>query len=133
MPQRIRIISAEVPEPPAERWSNCLRVGDTVFVSGMTARSADGQSVLGVDAYTQSKAIFAKIKHLIVAAGGEIDDVAKLTIYVTDIKDNVGVWKARAEFFSGHFPTSTLVQVAALASPVLLVEIDAVAMVEPAQ
>jgi enamine deaminase RidA (YjgF/YER057c/UK114 family) len=54
-------------------------------------------------------------------------DVVKVTIYVTDIKNNTKVWKARAEVFSGNFPASTLVQVAALASPEIKVEIEAIA------
>ena len=56
-----------------------------------------------------------------------MSDVIKVTIYVTNIRNNTKVWKARAEFFKGNFPTSTLVQVAALAAPEILVEIEAIA------
>jgi len=54
-------------------------------------------------------------------------DVVKVIIYVTNIKNNTKVWKARAEFFSGNFPVSTLVEVRALAAPEILVEIEAIA------
>ncbi len=54
-------------------------------------------------------------------------DVMKVTIFVTDITQREKVWQARREFFTGNFPASTLVQVAALAAPSLKVEIDAVA------
>ena len=54
-------------------------------------------------------------------------NVVKVTIFVTDITQREKVWQARREFFSGNFPASTLVQVAALADPSLKVEIDAVA------
>ena len=54
-------------------------------------------------------------------------DVVKITVYVKDINQRHGVWKARQEHFSGDFPTATMVQVAALANPVYQVEIDAVA------
>jgi enamine deaminase RidA (YjgF/YER057c/UK114 family) len=54
-------------------------------------------------------------------------DVVKVTIFLTNIKNNTKVWKARAEVFSGNFPASTLVQVAALAAPEILVEIEAIA------
>src|SRR5689334_23880250 len=50
------------------------------------------------------------------AAGGKMADVVKVTIFLTNIKNNTKVWKARAEVFSGDFPASTLVQVAALAA-----------------
>lgn len=58
-----------------------------------------------------------------------MDDVVKLVIYVTDMADNKLVWKARREFFKGDFPTSTLVQVAGLATPEILLEITAEAHV----
>jgi 2-iminobutanoate/2-iminopropanoate deaminase len=118
--------SSEVPEPPPQTWSNCLVHGDQVFVAGMTAAFGD-ETAGGDSMYEQARAIFGKIKALIEAAGAQMDDVVKVNIFVTDIKRREEVWKARAEFFTGDFPVSTLVQVAALARPELLVEIEAVA------
>ena len=60
-------------------------------------------------------------------AGGNMADITTVTIFVTDIKEREKVWRARREFFSGNFPASTLVQVAALATPALKVEINATA------
>ena len=54
-------------------------------------------------------------------------DIVKVTIFVTDIRNREKVWQARREFFTGNFPASTLVQVAALANPSLKVEIESVA------
>jgi enamine deaminase RidA (YjgF/YER057c/UK114 family) len=125
--KRIRVTSPEVAEPPPGLWSNCIRVGDAVHVSGMTSRGADDATIEGRDAYEQAKIIFTKIKRLVEAAGGALNDVAKVTIYVTDIRQNGEVWRARREFFTGDFPASTLVQVSALAKPEMLVEIEAVA------
>ena len=71
--------------------------------------------------------IFTKIRNLLAAAGGSMADVVKVTIFVTDITQREKVWQARREFFTGNFPASTLVQVAALANPSLKVEIEAVA------
>jgi len=95
----------------------------------MTAwgRDADPKTLAGVDEYEQSKIIFGKIKGMLEAADGAMADVVKVTIFVTNIKNNTKVWKARAEFFKGDFPASSLVQVAALAHPEILVEIEAVA------
>ncbi|HXH10900.1 MAG TPA: Rid family hydrolase [Alphaproteobacteria bacterium] len=127
MPPKQRISSPHVPEPPPQTWSNCLVVGQQVFVAGMTARTGD--IVQGGDSmYEQAKATFTKIKHLIEAAGANMDDVVKVNIFVTDIKRREEVWKARREFFTGDFPVSTLVEVRALAAPELLVEIEAVAI-----
>lgn len=126
--QRIR--SPEVAEYPEGHWSNCLRVGDIVYVSGFTSRANDLKTIQGKDAYEQAKIIFTKIRHCIEAAGGAMNDVVKIVVYVTNMKDNTLVWKARREAFTGDFPCSTLVQVAALATPEILVEIDTVAHID---
>ena len=116
-----RVTAPEVPEPPPGTWSNCLVVDGVAYFAGMVGRGEP-------DEYTQAKAIFTKIGHLLKAAGGAPSDIVKVTIFVTDIKRREEVWKARREFFgTGKFPASTLVQVAALAEPSLKVEIEAVA------
>jgi enamine deaminase RidA (YjgF/YER057c/UK114 family) len=122
----VRATTAAVPEPAAETWSNCLVVDGVAYVAGMTARGRDQSGAIG-DEYAQSKEIFGKIRDLVEAAGGSMADVVKVTIFVTDITQREKVWQARREFFTGNFPTSTLVQVAALADPALKVEINAIA------
>jgi enamine deaminase RidA (YjgF/YER057c/UK114 family) len=121
----VRATSPEVPEPQPGTWSNCLVTNGIAYLAGLTAR--------GDDEYTQAKAIFTKMRHLIEAAGGTMADVVKVTIFVTDIKNREQVWKARQEFFTGNFPASTLVQVAALADPSLKVEIESVAFIGASQ
>lgn len=122
-----RVVSPDVPEPPPERWSNCLVSDGIAYVSGMTARGLDAKALASMDEYEQSKVIFAKIKGMVEAANGTMADVVKITVYVTNIKNNVKVWAARREFFTGDFPASTLVEVSALAAPEILVEIEAIA------
>ena len=121
-----RVTSAQVPEPAPGTWSNCLVVNGVAYVAGMIARGNDGKIVDG-DEYEQAKAIFAKNRHLVEAAGGSMADVVKVSIFVTDITQREKVWRARREVFSGDFPASTLVQVAALAEPSVKVEIEAIA------
>ena len=121
----VRATSPEVPEPPAGTWSNCLVANGFAYTAGMTAGGAEAAG----DEYIQTKAIFGKIRHLVEAAGGVMADVVKVTIFVTDIAQREKVWQARREFFTGNFPASTLVQVAALADPSLKVEIEAVARI----
>ena len=120
----VRAISPNVGEPAPGTWSNCLVANGIAYVAGMTATGGDLS-----DEYTQAKAIFAKIKNLVEAAGGTMADITTVTIFVTDISQREKVWAARREFFTGNFPCSTLVQVAALATPALKVEINAVAHV----
>jgi enamine deaminase RidA (YjgF/YER057c/UK114 family) len=121
-----RVKSPAAPEPAPGTWSNCLVVNGVAYVAGLVGRGEDGKAVQG-DEYDQAKAIFAKMRGLIEAAGGTMADVVKVVIFVTDIKNREQVWRARREVFTGDFPVSTLVQVAALASPDLKVEIEAVA------
>ncbi len=122
-----RISSPHVAEPPPERWSNALRVGNVLYVAGMTSRANDGNTIQGSGEYEQAKLVFTKIRHLVEAAGGAMSDVVKMIIYVVNIRNNTEVWRARREFFSGDFPVSTLVEVRALGTPDTLVEIEVIA------
>jgi 2-iminobutanoate/2-iminopropanoate deaminase len=126
-----RIISPDVSEVGPGLWSNAIRAGDLLFIAGQVARPFDangpGGKVIGTGEYEQTKQIFARIKHIVEAAGGTMDDIVKVTIYVVNIKQNKEVWRARKEFFTGDFPTSTLVEVRSLANAETLVEIESVA------
>ena len=125
-PPKLRAVrSAKVPDPKPNTWSNCKVCGNQVFIAGMMATDAAGNLPGDGSPYAQAKAAFAKVKHLIEAAGGKMDDIARLDIHVTDIARRQEVWRARAEFFTGDFPTSTLVEVKALANPKASVEITA--------
>jgi enamine deaminase RidA (YjgF/YER057c/UK114 family) len=124
-----RPTSKNVPEPAAGTWSNCRVYGNQFFVAGMTAGDGKGGVLGDGSMYSQAKEAFTKIKHMIEAAGGTMNDIARLDIYVTDITQREGVWKARKEFFTGDFPASTLVEVRALATPQQHVEITATGFV----
>jgi enamine deaminase RidA (YjgF/YER057c/UK114 family) len=121
-----QIISPEVAEPAPGMWSNCLRVGDSVYVSGLTARDRN-QNAAGGDEYAQTDLIFKRMAALMGAAGGSLADIVKLTIFVTNIGNRERVWRARREHFSGAFPACSLVEVSKLA-PGIDVEIEAVAI-----
>jgi 2-iminobutanoate/2-iminopropanoate deaminase len=121
-----RVTSPHVKEAAPQTWSNCRVHGNQVFIAGMTAGDGAGGVLGDGSMYSQAKETFTKIKHLIEAAGGMMNDIIRVDIYVTDIKQREDVWRARKEFFTGDFPTSTLVEVRALAMPRLLVEVNAV-------
>lgn len=120
-----RVISPHVKEALPGTWSNCRVYGNQVFIAGMTAGDGAGGLLGDGSTYSQAKEIFTKIKHLMEAAGGTMNDIIRVDIYVTDIKQREEVWKARREFFTGDFPCSTLVEVRALATPQLVVEVNA--------
>ncbi|BDH47800.1 hypothetical protein TUM12370_38440 [Salmonella enterica subsp. enterica serovar Choleraesuis] len=135
MSQVAKITSPEVPELSTATWSNALRIGNEIVLSGMTPhpfteRAAKELRPLSV--YDQTIIVLNKCKALVEAAGGHIGNIYRLTVYVTDIADKDEVGRARRDFFSGQrtFPTSTLVGVKELVFPDLRVEIEASARLD---
>jgi 2-iminobutanoate/2-iminopropanoate deaminase len=103
--------------------------GVMVFVSGMTARCADGK-IAGIgDVEEQTRQVCENIKSALEAAGGSMDDVCRVDVYLRNIGDRERVNKVRREFFRSPPPASTLVEVSKLASPEFLVEISAIAVI----
>lgn len=109
-------------------YSRAVRVGDVVHVAGTTAMR-DGKIVAPGDAYAQAKVALEIIVAALAECGATSADVVRTRIYVTDI----GVWeevgRAHGEVFAEVRPASTMVQVAALIDPDLLVEIEAEAII----
>ena len=106
-----------------------IRSGPFVFVSGTTSLNSKGQ-VQGKNAAEQTTITMRKIEAGLKSAGARLADLARTTIYVTDIRDMAAVSKALGKSLKGSVVTSTLVGVTALAVPGLLVEIEATAVVE---
>jgi enamine deaminase RidA (YjgF/YER057c/UK114 family) len=125
---RTRVTIPNVAEADPGLWSNCIRAGEFLFIAGQVARPLEGgRTLVGGHEYEQTRQIFLRIKAICEAAGGSLDDIVKMTIFVVNIENNTEVWRARREFFSGDFPASTLVEVRSLAGPETLVEIETVA------
>ena len=114
-------------EPPGGSWSNCLRIGDEIAVSGITARDGGGMLEGGDSMGGQTRAIFSKLNAALNAAGGGLHNVYKLVIYVTDMSRKDEVNAERKAAFAALYPCSTLIEVSAFTFPGLLVEIDAFA------
>ena len=104
--------------------------GTPVFVSGQVALDGKGALVGENDVAAQVEQVMANLRTVVEACGGSLDDVVKLTIYVTDPSYRPAVAAARQRHFKeGQYPASTYLVVSALAVPQLLVEIEAVAMI----
>lgn len=125
---RTKLTVPDLAEAAPGLWSNAIRTGDTLYLSGQVARPFEGgKGLVGTDEYTQTRQIFSRIERILKAAGGTMDNLVKMTIYMVDITKNTEVWRARREFFTGDFPASTLVEVSSLAGAETLVEIETVA------
>ena len=103
--------------------------GRMVFIAGQTASDPQG-NVVGVgDARAQTRYIIDKIKRAVEAAGGTIDDVVAMNIFTTDVRYHRDINETRREVLGSNFPTSTMVQVVALARPELMLEVNAIAVI----
>ena len=102
--------------------------GKLVFISGMTARRADG-SVAGVgDIEAQTRQVCENLKAAAEAAGGSLDDVVRVDVHVRNIEHFPIIHKVRAEYFKPPVPASTMVEVSKLVNPDYLIEISAIAV-----
>ena len=109
-------------------YARTVRSGPLVFVSGTTSLDARGR-VQGRDAAEQTAVVMRKIAAALRSAGAGLNDLTRLTIFVTDIRDMGAVSKALGRVLKGSVVSSTLVAVSALAVSGLLVEIESTAVV----
>ncbi len=114
---------------PIVGYSRAVRVGEHVFVSGTTATDAQGNIVGIGDPYAQTKQIIANLGVALERAGARLDDVVRTRIFVTDIANWEAVGRAHGEAFGAIRPACSMVEVAKLIAPEIVVEIEADAMI----
>ena len=124
MPERTPINPPGISPNPA--LSPGVRVGDLLFVSGNVAVDGSGNLVGGSDSEAQSRQVMANIRTIVEAAGGKMEDVAKITCFITDINNYAGYSKVRSETWPSSPPASSTVVVAGLVRPEYLVEVEAI-------
>jgi 2-iminobutanoate/2-iminopropanoate deaminase len=114
---------------PFSHYTDAVRVDDLLFVSGCIAVDGEGNLIGGNDVVAQTRQVFENLERILDAAGATFADVAKVTIYLTDIDDRARINPVREEFFGAARPASTLVEVSRLVLPAAKVEIELVARI----
>ena len=120
-----------VPElgTPISHYTDAVRVGDLLFISGCVPTDGQGNVVGGDDVAAQARKVFENIGAILSAAGATFADVAKVTVYLTDVDDRPAINPVRQEFFGDTRPASTLVEVSRLAIRGIKIGVEAVARV----
>lgn len=126
MPERVEL-NPQWPWANSVRIAQGVRVGNTVYVSGQIAYDPHGNVVGRDDMGAQARQVFENIRAVLAEAGASMDDVVKITAFITDMSLYADYAAARAEAFPNNVPASATVTTPVLVNPDLLVEVDAVA------
>jgi enamine deaminase RidA (YjgF/YER057c/UK114 family) len=125
-------ISSGTPWEAIAGYSRAVRIGQFVFVAGTTAADSEGK-VFGVgDAYEQTKYILNKIETALKQAGASMKDVVRVRMFVTDISLSKEVSRAHHEYFHDVRPAATMVEIKALQTKDMIVEIEVDAVLSEA-
>jgi 2-iminobutanoate/2-iminopropanoate deaminase len=127
MPRGERINPPGVHTPQAN-YSHVTKVGNTLYISGQLGLDSDGSLVGPGDAEAQAEQAYRNIKAIVEHCGGTMDDVVKITSYITDLAYRPLIAKPRDTYLGTPGPASTLVVIKGLAAPEYLVEIEAIAI-----
>ena len=125
-------ITSEKIRQPSGHFSQAVAVeakGKLVFISGMTSRRADG-TIAGVgDIEAQTRQVCENLKAAVEAAGGTMDDICRVDVYVRNMEHFDKIHKVRREYFKNPPPASTMVEVTKMTSADYLIEINAIAVI----
>ncbi|MAN92742.1 MAG: RidA family protein [SAR202 cluster bacterium] len=111
--------------PPSGAFHHSVRSGNLLFIAGSTARGTAAETG---DIAAQTEAILDKFQHILEENGASLSNVVRVTSFVTDLREAAAAGEVRLKRFAGAFPASTQVQIAALGTPDLKIEIDAIAV-----
>jgi 2-iminobutanoate/2-iminopropanoate deaminase len=117
---------------PSGHFAQAIEIeakGRLVFISGMVAKSTDGKVVGVGDIEAQTRQVCENVKAAVEAAGGTMEDICRVDVYVRNMEQFDRIHKVRREYFKSPAPASTMVEVSKFTSPDYLIEMSAIAVV----
>ena len=117
---------------PSGHFSQAIAIearGKLVFISGMTARRADGTIAGMGDIEAQTRQVCDNLKAAVEAAGGTMDDICRVDVYIRNMEQFEAIHKVRREYFREPLPASTMVEIVKMTHPDYLIEINAIAVI----
>ena len=112
--------------PPISHYTDAVRFGDLLFLSGVAPLDSELRVLGGDDVAEQARHVFIAMEKILTKAGATFADVLKVTVYLTDVTDRTKINPIRKQYFGETRPASTLIGVNELAIPGMKVEIEAV-------
>jgi len=109
-------------------YSPAIAIGNLLFVAGQSSVDDEGQTVGAGDFEAQGRQTFANLDRVLQAGGSSLADVAKVTVFLTDMRRLPDLVTLRRTYFSDPFPADSVVEVTALSRPELMIEIEAIAL-----
>jgi reactive intermediate/imine deaminase len=131
MPKQ-QIVSSKLAKPSGH-FSHATMIeasGRLVFISGMVSKRADGKLVGAGDIEAQTRQVCENVKAAVEEAGGTMDDICRVDVYVRNMEHFDRIHKVRREYFKEPAPASTMVEVTKFTSPDWLIEMNAIAVVK---
>ncbi|MDP2936425.1 MAG: RidA family protein [Dehalococcoidia bacterium] len=115
---------------PARGYSHAIKAGNTVYVAGQVAWDINGNLVGKGDFEAQARLALENLKRVLAAAGAQMTDVVQLNYYIRNLEDVAKMRNPYREYFGKYFPCQTLTVISSLADPDLLIEIQAIAVID---
>ena len=115
---------------PTDGYSHVAKAGSTLYVAGQVAKDLQGHLVGRGDFETQARQVFTNLKNILEETGGNLNNIAKLTTFLTHPSYRETYRKVRQEFLQEPLPANTLLIVESLASPDYMIEIEAIAVLD---
>jgi reactive intermediate/imine deaminase len=124
-----QLIRARGLSEPISHYTDAVKAGHTIYVSGQGAIDEHGTLVGRGDVVAQTRKVLDNMALALAAAGATLDDVVKVTVYLANVDDRPNVNEVRKAYFKDNKPASTLIEISRFAIDGMLIEIEAIAVV----